>query len=151
MSTLCQGTTKAGNPCGNKTKDGKYCHLHVPGASSASSKKAEKPEAVTCCGKTKDGEPCGNKTKEGKYCHLHVPGASSASSSKKPEKPEAVTCCGKTKDGEPCGNKTKEGKYCHLHVHVPGAAMMDIRHGFHVSTHDHLYLVVPLTSVVSDA
>lgn len=58
-TTLCAGTTKAGNPCQMKVSGTPYCRYH-------------NPNAVHCSGIKKDGTPCKMQVKtKGDYCYHH--------------------------------------------------------------------------------
>ena len=67
----CKGTTQDDEPCGNKIKEGLYCHHHL-GGKVVEKKKKKKSSAVQCGGKTVKGKACKKTTtsKSG-FCHIH--------------------------------------------------------------------------------
>jgi len=104
----CQGITKKGKPCINKTSSPElhFCRLHNPAGREPPKPKENK---IKCPGFSKKGQPCRFFTQTGlPYCAYHNPD--------RPKKQPANPCQGKTQKGKPCQKNARPGKqHCGLH------------------------------------
>ena len=116
-TSQCNGTTKKGDRCKNKTKNEKgYCYLHNDDVDSIKSEE-KLSYSIQCSGLTKSGNKCRNKTLNSSgRCYLHNKQSSYKNHNPTNKYNSSLRCRAITKSGTRCKRKVSSGSsFCWQH------------------------------------